>query len=550
MDSLAAIITRDANKLGELERKMAVQSTTVCRLSQLKANDILDQIIKVNADDANESVKKAQSDASSSFWTMLTAIVVGSVTLLVVGVLVAKNIAKALSTLIQEAVRLAKAAVQGNLQTRGNTDLIGHEFRPILLGFNETLDAMLTPFSMTVSCIDRISKGDIPDKITESYNGDFNDLKNNLNQCIVAINGLINEGTNLARAAAEGKLDAKADETKFQGKFRNIIRGMNDTLEGFVMPMQDIGDAMKRMATKDFSKLIDKQYPGTYGQLRDYVNLVTSNIRGAHRADQRDRRPVHRRIADDRRKRQTLAQGAQTQSASVQEMSASTEELARSVGAVKDNANESAKVAEKANHLAEEGGKAVQKSIESMEQIRTSSQTDQRDHPGHLGDRQPNEPSGPERGHRGGPGRRARHGLRRRGRRGAQAGRTLQPGRPRNLLADQGVDAARGRRRTAQRPDGRIAETDHQGVRGDGCEDRRDRRRHCAAGRQRRGSVEGHSRRLGQSPSKLRREASRWPPAASSSEHRPRLSASWWGSSRVEAGNTRKRTWLPHKNEG
>ena len=240
--------------------------------------------------------------------------------------------------------------MQGNLQTRGNTDLISHEFRPILLGFNETLDAMLTPFSMTVSCIDRISKGDIPDKITESYNGDFNDLKNNLNQCIVAINGLINEGTNLARAAAEGKLDAKADETKFQGKFRNIIRGMNDTLEGFVMPMQDIGDAMKRMATKDFSKLIDKQYPGTYGQLRDYVNLVTSNLRGALEQINESASQFtegSRMIAESA---QTLAQGAQTQSASVQEMSASTEELARSVGAVKDNANESAKVAEKASH--------------------------------------------------------------------------------------------------------------------------------------------------------------------------------------------------------
>ena len=55
-------------------------------------------------------------------------------------------------------------------------------------------------------------------------------------------------------------------------------------------------------------------------------------------------------------------------------MTASTEELARSVDAVKDNANESTKVAEKASQLAEQGGKAVQKSIESMEQIRTSSQ--------------------------------------------------------------------------------------------------------------------------------------------------------------------------------
>ncbi len=55
-------------------------------------------------------------------------------------------------------------------------------------------------------------------------------------------------------------------------------------------------------------------------------------------------------------------------------MTASTEELARSVSAVKDNANDSTKVAARSNQLAEEGGKAVQKSIESMEQIRTSSQ--------------------------------------------------------------------------------------------------------------------------------------------------------------------------------
>ena len=56
-------------------------------------------------------------------------------------------------------------------------------------------------------------------------------------------------------------------------------------------------------------------------------------------------------------------------------MTASTEELARSVEAVKDNANDVDQGGRrKSNQLAEEGGKAVQKSIESMEQIRPSSQ--------------------------------------------------------------------------------------------------------------------------------------------------------------------------------
>jgi methyl-accepting chemotaxis protein len=70
---------------------------------------------------------------------------------------------------------------------------------------------------------------------------------------------------------------------------------------------------------------------------------------------------------------QSLAQGAQTQSSSVEEMSASVEELARSIQTVKDNAQEADKVATRTNDLADRGGQAVQKAVEAMSLIRTSS---------------------------------------------------------------------------------------------------------------------------------------------------------------------------------
>jgi methyl-accepting chemotaxis protein len=70
---------------------------------------------------------------------------------------------------------------------------------------------------------------------------------------------------------------------------------------------------------------------------------------------------------------QSLASGAQTQSASVEEVSASVEELTASIDGVKNNAQEADDVAKKTNDLAERGGQAVQKSIEAMELIRTSS---------------------------------------------------------------------------------------------------------------------------------------------------------------------------------
>jgi methyl-accepting chemotaxis protein len=51
-----------------------------------------------------------------------------------------------------------------------------------------------------------ISKGAIPAKITDNYNGDFNVIKNNLNQCIDAVNNLVADAGMLAKAAVEGKL--------------------------------------------------------------------------------------------------------------------------------------------------------------------------------------------------------------------------------------------------------------------------------------------------------------------------------------------------------
>ena len=68
-------------------------------------------------------------------------------------------------------------------------------------GVNETLDAVIGPLNVAAEYVDRISKGDIPPKITDSYNGDFNEIKNNLNNCIDAVNALVAD----ARHAVQGR---------------------------------------------------------------------------------------------------------------------------------------------------------------------------------------------------------------------------------------------------------------------------------------------------------------------------------------------------------
>src|SRR5512135_470260 len=96
----------------------------------------------------------------------------------------------AVRKLIEEAAALTRAAVAGKLDTRGNAAQFQGGFREIVEGVNQTLDAVIGPLNVAAEYVDRISKGDIPPRITDTYNGDFNEIKNNLNTCITAVKTL------------------------------------------------------------------------------------------------------------------------------------------------------------------------------------------------------------------------------------------------------------------------------------------------------------------------------------------------------------------------
>jgi methyl-accepting chemotaxis protein len=94
----------------------------------------------------------------------------------------------AVNALVADAGMLARAAVEGKLATRADADKHQGDYRKIVEGVNQTLDAVIGPLNVAASYVDQIAKGAIPAKITDTYNGDFNVIKNNLNTCIDAVN--------------------------------------------------------------------------------------------------------------------------------------------------------------------------------------------------------------------------------------------------------------------------------------------------------------------------------------------------------------------------
>jgi methyl-accepting chemotaxis protein len=97
-----------------------------------------------------------------------------------------------------EILRLAKAARDGKLAERASLEGFDGRYRQLLDGVNGILDAVIGPLNVSAEYVDRISKGDIPPRITDNYNGDFNEIKNNLNVCIDAVSALVADGVALA----------------------------------------------------------------------------------------------------------------------------------------------------------------------------------------------------------------------------------------------------------------------------------------------------------------------------------------------------------------
>ncbi len=189
-----------------------------------------------------------------------------------------KQMVETIRVMVQDVAMLAQAATAGQLSTRADATKHRGQFRNIVAGVNETLDAVIGPLNMAAEYVDRISKGEIPQQITENYRGDFNEIKLNLNNCINNVNLLITDGNHLAQAAMNGNLATRVDATRHQGEFRKIVTGFNETLDAVIGPLNVAAEYVDRISKGDIPEKISENYPGDFNEIRLNLNTCIDQI--------------------------------------------------------------------------------------------------------------------------------------------------------------------------------------------------------------------------------------------------------------------------------
>ena len=184
----------------------------------------------------------------------------------------------ALARLVGDGVGLTQAMLEGKLAVRADAAKHQGDFKKVIEGFNLTLDNVIKPLNVSAEYVDRISKGDIPPKITDAYAGDFNEIKNNLNVCIDALARLVGDGVGLTQAMLEGKLAVRADAAKHQGDFKKVIEGFNLTLDNVIKPLNVSAEYVDRISKGDIPPKITDAYAGDFNEIKNNLNVCIDAI--------------------------------------------------------------------------------------------------------------------------------------------------------------------------------------------------------------------------------------------------------------------------------
>ncbi len=229
---------------------------------------------------AIDSSARGRADATTADAAPTTSqILVGIDVLLatLLGWLAYRSTRRAIQGVQSEVERLVTATVNGDLDFRADVNQVHFEFAGVMTGFNRALDAVVGPLQMAAGCFDRIAKGDIPPKVSDNYDGDFNTIKNNLNACIDALNAVLARSAHLYEAQKAGYIDALINEEEFSGAYRDLAHRVNEIVRTKVRTILTILDILTSYAEGDFAPVME-QLPGTQVVINEKLDRLRNNL--------------------------------------------------------------------------------------------------------------------------------------------------------------------------------------------------------------------------------------------------------------------------------
>ncbi len=88
---------------------------------------------------------------------------------------------RAINSMVDEARRLMRAVLEGNLSERADLEQYSGEFRTVISGINQIMNAIMKPIEEVMCVMERIAEKDLTPCVKGNYKGELADFRDNVN---------------------------------------------------------------------------------------------------------------------------------------------------------------------------------------------------------------------------------------------------------------------------------------------------------------------------------------------------------------------------------
>ena len=330
------------------------------------------------AEEGKQEVAAAQVRSHQAFrtavWTLGVALLLGGVSLAAFAIAVGRRVDRSVYALAREAGRLTEAVKEGQLDVRGEEKSLAPEFRPVVRGMNDTMDAFVRPVRLSTEYVTMVAGGRIPERIVEEYSGQFDDVKKSWNQLIDMMEMRSQDLDALLDAAHAGQLGVRVDASRYQGQDAKLIESMNALLDTVAAPLTEATQVMERLAQRDLTARMSGDYAGDFAKTKEAINATAAALHEALVQVSRAVEQVGSAATQIASSSQSVVTGANEQASALHETSTSLEAMTSMVKASSISAQQATVLTRSARTIASEGALVMSDMAGAMNKIRAAAE--------------------------------------------------------------------------------------------------------------------------------------------------------------------------------
>jgi|GEM_PF-279309 len=125
---------------------------------------------------------------------------------------------------------------------------------------------------------EKIAEGDL--NVDIKVRSDKDTLSKSMQSVSNSVKGLVSEVKMMTAASIEGDLDVRGDCEKFDGEYKEIIDGINKTLDAVIQPVKEATDVLTKMSEGNLDVKVKGDYKGHHAFIKDALNSTIDALSG------------------------------------------------------------------------------------------------------------------------------------------------------------------------------------------------------------------------------------------------------------------------------